>query len=123
MIYHCDTAQAWVLVHELDAGGRATPRTPIGVDGSPDGLAVDAEGGIWVALYQAGAVQRYQPDGRPDRRLEVPARAVTSLCFGGADLRDLYVVSADNSDDRQRRGSVFRTRSDIPGLPAPFARI
>ena len=42
---------------------------------------------------------------------------------GGVDLRDLYVVSADNSDDRKRLGSVFRTRSDIPGLPAPFARI
>jgi gluconolactonase len=122
-IYHCDTAQACGLVHALDAAGRATPRTPIRVDGSPDGLAVDAEGGIWVALYQAAAVQRYQPDGRPDRRLEVPARAVTSLCFGGVDLRDLYVVSADNTDDRERRGSVFRTRSDIPGLPAPFARI
>jgi D-xylonolactonase len=122
-IYHCDTAQSCVLVHELDAGERAKPLPPIRVEGGPDGLAVDAEGGVWVALYQAGAVQRYTPEGRPDRRIEVPARAVTSLCFGGPDLRDLYVVSADNTTDPARGGSVFRTRSDVAGLPAPFARI
>jgi len=122
-IYHCDTAQACVLVHEVDPVGRATPKTPIPVDGGPDGLAVDVEGGIWVALYRAGAVQRYRPDGRPDTRLEVPARAVTSICFGGGDLRDLYIVSADNTADPERCGSVFRTRSDVAGLPAPFARI
>ena len=122
-IYHCDTARACVLVHDLDVAGRATPRSPIRVEGGPDGLAVDAEGGIWVALYQAGAVQRYLPNGKPEMRLEVPARAVTSLCFGGADLRDLYVVSADNTADPARGGSIFRTRSEVAGLPAPFARI
>ncbi len=122
-IYHCDTAQSCVLVHELDAAGRAKPMTPIRVEGGPDGLAVDAEGGIWVALYQDGAVQRYTSDGRADRRIVVPARAVTSLCFGGGDLRDLYIVSADNTDDPAREGSIFRTRSDVAGLPAPFARI
>jgi D-xylonolactonase len=122
-IYHCDTARSCVLVHALDASGHATPQTPIRVEGGPDGLAVDAEGGIWVALYQAGAVQRYLPDGKPDARLDVPARAVTSLCFGGADLRDLYVVSADNSVHPERGGSIFRTRSVVAGLPAPFARI
>ena len=123
-IYHCDTARACVLVHELDsATGRATPLAPIPVEGGPDGLAVDAEGGIWVALYQAGAVQRFLPDGKPDARIDVPARAVTSLCFGGADLRDLYVVSADNLADPKRRGTIFRGRSDVAGLPAPFARL
>jgi gluconolactonase len=82
-IYHCDTARACVLVHALDASGRATPLRPIPVEGGPDGLAVDAEGGVWVALYQAGGVQRLLPDGRPERRIDVPARMVTSLCFGG----------------------------------------
>jgi len=122
-IYHSDTALAQIQVHDLDAAGRATARTPIRVDGGPDGLAVDAEGGVWVALYQAGAVQRYLPSGKPDARIDVPAHAVTSLCFGGVDLRDLYVVSADNAVDAKLGGSVFRTRSDVAGLPAPFARI
>ncbi len=122
-IYHSDTARSLVLVHELDADGNAKALTPIRVEGGPDGLAVDAEGGIWVALYGEGAVLRFEPDGSPDRRVDVPARAVTSLCFGGSDLRDLYVVSADNTDDPARAGSIFRTRSDIAGLPAPLARI
>jgi sugar lactone lactonase YvrE len=122
-IYHCDTAQACVLVHALDPAGRATPLPSIRVEGGPDGLAVDQAGGIWVALYQAGGVQRFLPDGTPERSIQVPARAVTSLCFGGGDLRDLYIVSADNRSDPARLGTIFRTRSDIPGLPAPCARI
>jgi D-xylonolactonase len=122
-IYHSDTVPGLIHVHRLDAAGRATPATPIRVEGGPDGLAVDAEGGIWVALYQAGAVQRYLPSGAADTRIALPSRAVTSLCFGGADLRDLYVVTADNSDDPTRGGTIFRTRSDVAGLPAPFARI
>ncbi len=122
-IYHSDTARGLVLVHALDDSGRARPLTPIRVEGGPDGLAVDAEGGVWVALYEAGVVARFKPDGSPDRRIALPARAVTSLCFGGADLRDLYAVSADNSDDPARGGTIFRTRSEVPGLPAPFARI
>jgi gluconolactonase len=122
-IYHSDTVPGLIHVHHLDAAGRAAAATPIRVEGGPDGLAVDAEGGIWVALYQAGALQRYRPSGAADARIDVPARAVTSLCFGGADLRDLYVVSADNAVDPARGGSVFRARSDVAGLPAPFARI
>ena len=122
-IYHSDSARRLILVHALDADGKATPLTPIRVAGSPDGLAVDAEGFVWVALYDAGAVARFKPDGTPDRRIAFPARAVTSLCFGGADHRDLYVVSADNTDDPARKGSIFRTRCDVPGLPAPLARI
>ena len=59
---------------------------------------------------------------RLQRRVTVPAQAVTSLCFGGGDLRDLYIVSADNIEPA-RKGSIFHARSDVPGLPAPFARI
>ena len=66
-IYHSDSARGLVLVHELDAAGRAKPLTPIRVEGGPDGLAIDAEGGVWVALYEAGAVARFKPDGSPDR--------------------------------------------------------
>jgi gluconolactonase len=122
-IYHCDTARGLVLVHALDPSGHTEARSPIRVEGGPDGLAVDAEGCIWVALFRGGALQRFTPEGEADRRIAVPARAVTSLCFGGDDLRDLYVVSGDNSEDPGRRGSVFRTRSDVAGLPAPVARI
>jgi len=124
LLYHSDTAALHILVHELTPDGRAKDRRAIDVaPGFPDGLAVDEEGVIWVALYGSGCVARYRPDGAPDGRLEVPASSVTSLCFGGADRRDLYVVSADNSDDPERGGSIFRTRVDVPGLAAPLARV
>jgi sugar lactone lactonase YvrE len=75
-----------------------------------------------VAIFGGGCVTRYAPDGSTDRSVPVPARAVTSLCFGGSDRRDLYVVTGDNQE-RSLRGCVFRTRVDVPGLPAPLARV
>jgi len=128
-IVHADTARRHLIAHDLDDAGRAIARRVFasveggGRAGGPDGLAVDSEGGVWVAIYGGGAVHRYAPDGSLDRSVAVPARAVTSLCFGGADLRDLYVVSADNTDDPTAEGSVFRTRCDVAGLPTPLARI
>jgi gluconolactonase len=91
-------------------------------DGWPDGMAVDIEGGIWVAAVFAGEVVRFKRDGTLDRRVQIPAKKVTSLVFGGGDLQDLYVVTADNADDASRQGTIFRTRSDIPGLAVPKAR-
>jgi len=122
-LYHSDTGVRAIRVHRLDDDGGVAPAAPIRVDGLPDGLAVDADGGVWVALYGGGAVQRYLPSGAADARIAVPARAVTSLCFGGADLRDMYIVTADNTDDPARTGTIFRTRSDVAGLPAPLAQI
>jgi gluconolactonase len=67
-------------------------------------------------------VVRFRPDGTLDRRIKVPAKTVTSVAFGGPDMCDLYVVTANNSDNRDLKGTVFRARSDIPGLPVPKAR-
>jgi len=55
--------------------------------------------------------------------LAVPAPFVASLCFGGADRRDLYVTTSGNTEHPERRGTVFRERSDVPGLPVPPARV
>jgi gluconolactonase len=124
-LYHSDSARGHVIGHTLDAGGRCTQRCVFAEpeNGVPDGLAVDEEGGVWVALYGAGCVARYTPDGTLDRTLEVPARIVASLCFGGRDRRDLYVATGDNLEDRALGGSIFRTRVDVAGLPAPRARV
>lgn len=130
---------AWGRVHELgvDSVGQTGARRVL-VDLSPeqgpdfafppsrvtpDGLAVDAEGGVWVALLGGGCVQRYRFDGTPDVTIEVPAQQVTSVAFGGADLRDVYIVSCDNREDPSRRGSVFRTRSPVAGCLVHPARI
>jgi sugar lactone lactonase YvrE len=55
--------------------------------------------------------------------VDVPGVEVTSLCFGGADGRDLYIATAGNSDDASLRGCVFRTRAPVAGLAAPLARL
>jgi gluconolactonase len=63
---------------------------------------------VWVATGEAGAIARFGPDGSLDRTLDVPADFVSSVCFGGDDLRDVYVTTI---------GALFRGRCDVPGLP------
>jgi sugar lactone lactonase YvrE len=84
--------------------------------GSPDGLAVDGEGGVWVALGEAGAIARFRPDGQLDEITTVPAGFVSSLCFGGEDLRDVLITTADNRVHPELGGTVLRARSELPGL-------
>ncbi len=122
-LYHSDTAATAIVAHDLTADGKAANRRVFArVDGMPDGLAVDTEGGVWVAVYGGGCVMRFAPDGRLERRVEVPAQNVTSLCFGGRDRRDLYVVTADNTEAPERKGTVFHARSEIAGVPVAPAR-
>jgi sugar lactone lactonase YvrE len=62
--------------------------------GVPDGMAVDAQGYIWVAFWGGAAIRRFAPDGSLDRVVEIPAKQVTSCVFAGRDLTDLYITSA-----------------------------
>jgi sugar lactone lactonase YvrE len=79
---------------------------------------------VWVADVSGSAsVRGFSPDGEEIGRVEVPARMVTSLCFGGSDRRDLFIVTADNRDDEERGGTVFRTRATVPGCPIPLATV
>ena len=125
LLYHSDTARRHVVVHDMSAGGECLNRRVFAEAprGLPDGLAVDEEGCVWIAAYGGGCVTRFAPTGDLDLHVDVPARQVTSLCFGGPDRRDLYVVTADNAADPALAGTVFRTRVEVPGLAIPFARI
>jgi gluconolactonase len=120
---HSDTRGRVLWAHDLDADGNVAKRRALPVDGAPDGLAFDAAGCVWVAIADGGRVERFTPEGRVDRSLAVPARVVTSLCFAGADLRELIVVTADHADDPALRGCVLRTRLDVAGAPLHPARI
>jgi gluconolactonase len=123
-LYHSDTRAGVIFVHDLDRGGNATARRTWAMSGGqPDGLAVDVDGGVWVASAGGGRIDRYTPDGRVARSLAVPARIVTSLCFAGADRRDLIVTTADHAEQPELRGCVLRTRSDVAGTPVFPARL
>ena len=95
--------------------------------GAPDGLTVDAEGDLWVAIYGGGRVHRYSPEGELREALLVPAVESTSCAFAGAALSRLYVTTATQGwSDEQRRaepaaGLVYRLDTDATGRPAePF---
>jgi sugar lactone lactonase YvrE len=132
-MYYIDSMAYRVDAFDYDLStGAISGRRPLIViergAGIPDGLAVDDDGGIWVALWGRGAIRRYAPDGELDRMLAVPAHNVTACCFGGDDGRSLYVttasveLSAEQLRERPLAGSVFVTEAGVSGPPAqPFA--
>ena len=124
-LYHSDYAAAHVLAHTIADDGRAIERRIFAAPprGRPDGLAVDEAGGVLVALGDGRGVARFGRDGALERILAVPASFVASLCFGGADRRDLYVVGVAEGADPTRGGRIWRGRVDVPGVIAPLARV
>jgi sugar lactone lactonase YvrE len=127
-MYFIDSATFRVDLFDYDVSdGSATERRPWvtvdHADGSPDGLAVDAEGGVWVALFGGGQVRRYAPDGTLDAVVSLPVRQVTSCCFGGPDLDLLFVTTARVELDERSllleplAGSVFVSTPGVTGLP------
>lgn len=126
VLYHSDTPRG-VWAHDYDDGTVRERR--LFLDGpalglAPDGLAVDEAGTVWIAdVSGSGALRGFAPDGTEVGRVEVPARMVTSVCFGGPDRRDLYIVTGDNTADKDRKGSIFRTRAEVPGCAVALARV
>ena len=94
-----------------------------GTHGYPDGMTVDAEGFLWVALFEGWGVYRFAPDGRLDRRIEVPAAQVTSVAFGGPDYDELFITTGQEGfppggrPDQPHAGGVFRLRPGVRGRP------
>jgi gluconolactonase len=124
LLYHCDSTTRAVWAYPVHSDRTVSDRQVFArlPEGMPDGMTVDAEGGVWVAVVGGrGEVVRFKPDGTLDQRIKVPAKTVTSVAFGGPDMHDLYAVTANN-DNRELKGTVFRGRSDIAGLPVPKAR-
>ena len=116
-MYYIDSPVQRVDIFDFEvASGRIDDRRPfVSIDeseGIPDGLTVDDEGGVWVALYGGSCVHRYDESGRLDAVLEVPALNVTSCCFGGDDGRSLFVTTAAPD------GNVYVTQPGVSGPPA-----
>ncbi len=99
-LYYVDTPLERIDAFDYDvATGAATSRRVFAdlseVPGRPDGLTVDAEGGVWVAMARGGAaVRRFATDGRADHVVELPVPHATSVAFGGNDLRDLFITTS-----------------------------
>jgi len=116
-MYYVDSPEQRVDVFDFELeSGRISDRRPFvsidDSDGIPDGLTVDDEGGVWVALWGGSCVRRYDERGRLDAVLEVPAEKVTSCCFGGDDGRSLFVTAAAPN------GNVYVTQPGVSGPPA-----
>jgi sugar lactone lactonase YvrE len=89
--------------------------------GIPDGLTVDADGHLWLALFGGGAVRRYTPEGRLDGTVELPVTGVTACTFGGPRLDQLYITTSRLGLDHEgepEAGAVFRADVGVAGLPA-----
>jgi D-xylonolactonase len=101
-LYYADTARRIIYAYDVDDGsGNLSNRrvfvTVPGDEGIPDGHTVDAEGYLWSAQWYGSQIVRYDPDGDVERRIEIPAKQVSSVAFGGPDLTELYVTTAGKS--------------------------
>jgi len=126
------TRRVDVLDYDIETGA-ATNRRPFhefadDVPGIPDGLCVDAEGGLWVALWGGSRVVGLTPDGQLHTHVDVPSSQVTSCAFGGPDLKTLFITSAtwdlapEVLAEEPHAGGLFTADVGVAGrLPTPFA--
>ncbi len=119
-LYVSDYAREQVLVIEP---GRAETVFADAPRGSADGLALDVEGGLWLALGQGGGVARFHVDGRLDEIVDVPAGFVSSISFGGEDGCDVVIATADNVVSPDTGGTLFLARSEVAGLRVASASV
>ncbi len=122
--YYNDTPTHRIDVFDYDGESGLTGRRPFAEvaaeAGGPDGLTVDEEGGVWVALYGGGVVRRYTPDGVLDEVIEVAAKKVTACTFGGTDLDQLFITTSREGlepGEDPLAGSLFRAVVGVAGLP------
>ena len=125
LLYHADSGDRTVYMYDVAAKGSLLNRRPFAqmAEGLPDGIAVAADGSVWVAVAHAGQVRIYAPDGSLRSQVSFPIAMVTSLCFGGEDMSDVYIVSGSDGSGRTDAGTIFRVRSDVPGVKISPARV
>lgn len=128
-MYYIDSGTGGVDVFDFDAdAGTISNRTRLitvrAADGVPDGMTVDADGFLWVAFWGGAAVRRYTSEGSLAATIQVPASQVTSCCFGGGSLDELYITSASEGlpaaqpEREPHAGAVFVCRPGVAGRPA-----
>ena len=135
-LYLIDSPTLTVMAFPLTStGGLADhPTTCITIpaewDALPDGMCIDAEGKLWIALFGGGSVTRWDPqDGRLMQTVELPCRQVTSCCFGGPDLDQLLITTARRGLDAQAlgeqplAGGLFQLSLGMKGCRSEMFRV
>ncbi len=131
-MYYIDTPTRKVMTYDYDnaTGDISNPQTAVEVPdemGYPDGMTIDAEGNVWIALWGGSAVGCWNPEtGELLRTIDVPAKNVTSCAFGDDDLETLYITTArqgtsdEELEEFPHAGGLFKTRPGVKGVEAFF---
>lgn len=134
-LWYIDSPKRCIDAYDVDPATGALSGGRVAVDlgdvpGVPDGMTIDAAGGLWVAFFGGSGVRRFDPaTGACDVRIDLPARDVTSCAFGGPDLADLYITTAAVACDaaelaaRPASGGLFRIRPGVRGTPTDRAAV
>jgi gluconolactonase len=125
VLYHSDSLRHAVYDYDVDKNGDVHNRRTFTETGEdfPDGLAVDSAGNVWIATPNSGLVKGFSSVGAEIGSIRIPVPMVTSLCFGGADLQDMYIVSGSEGLGTPNGAGIYRVRMDTPGLERPLARV
>jgi len=126
IMYFIDSPTKRVDIFDFDLkSGELRNRRPFlllgDLDAFPDGLTTDEDGGVWVALFGGGEVRRFDSQGTLTHIVEIPVKQVTSCCFGGGDMSELYITTAQNGMDSDSlireplAGSLFRAKTSFKG--------
>jgi len=130
-MYFTDSTARTIWLFDYDrASGALTGQRPfvrIGEDqGTPDGMTVDSEGCVWSARLFDGSLRRYAPTGEELARIEIPLRSVTSLTFGGPELKDIYCTSLGGrgkDEHGEDAGAVAHLHAEVAGRPEFRSRL
>jgi sugar lactone lactonase YvrE len=128
-LYHTDTLKRVIFAFDLAADGAISNKREFvkisEQNGYPDGMTIDAEGGLWVAHFGGFRVTRYDHKGNKVIDVKLPVANITSCAFGGADLDRLYITTATKGLDGAARagqplaGGLFSVETGVRGLPMP----
>lgn len=130
-MYYTDSPKLEIYLFDYDGATGAITNQRVFVrtledEGVPDGMTVDAEGYVWSARWDGNCLVRYAPDGTEDRRIQFPAKKVSSVIFGGEDYMDIYVTTAGGDKketDGPDAGALFRVNLGIRGVPEFRSRV
>jgi xylono-1,5-lactonase len=126
-MYHTDSGLRTVFAFDMTEHGElAGKRVFLKFEeewGYPDGMATDAEGGLWIAHWGGGRISRFRPDATLDRAIPIPASRVTSVVFAGPQLDRMFVTSAAfGCESEAQAGALFEVDPGVRGHPVrPFA--